>query len=1098
MNKTMKKFTVKILIILAILSLSFACLIGCDNNGNDKNGSDDGGDNNVVVNNVVADKILINDDSFADEYKINSEITFPSEIRVEYRNETVTASNGIVFYPDGNAYYAGALKLDKFGIYTVRYYYSGEDGKGCVAEKTFTVTSGLYSVSGMGSVTAVSEQNQQSAYTGNDADITLNKQDSLIVRLSEGDTFNFTKSIDLTAVGDDGLCELITLDYRNVNFVPNESYEENVTPSWKKLAVKSNIATYCIIRLSDSYDLGKYVELYCRLSCPDNISNNINDDTAAKSDYYPYFSACAVGQVRTALTGKTSTEYATYYNITLDGEQYGLYYNNEKGGRSFSNVPLTGEHTPFTWKYDFKTNKIYIQQGTQVAIVSALSSSEIYGTNTFNGFSSGKVKLSVFMSEYVSGDKGRIDINGIGTYSGKELVENYGKLGFVDDVALPVIDLDITDTDGRGIYVPLGTVFSLPETDVLSNEPLISSSVYAYANYGKSEQLDIPIINGAIKINKDIQYTVIYKVENSAGCTGYRTLIINPVKTQNAITLDTSYESLGSIETGKKVVLPEFSLSTINKESALKVEIKAVHEKQTVKIDTINRTFIPSYEGEYTIVYECSDNVYKSVVYERKINCQVSSNVGFVGEFSLPRYFIKDAEYSLKAVPAFSFDSAEPNPIGFTAYVSYDNGESYQSIEDYKCVKITGSNTAIIKYRCEKGDSNAEIISNPIGIVDVGYGNNKNLRIRDYFVHDGFTSESYEESNSTDLQYDLDPSRNCGMLKFVNVLDLSSLNFTFKIPVNLSNYKKVNVILTDYYDSEITYTVSYIKKDGLCYVSLNGQKELATSYKFADNNLTKKLIYDSLNNILTLNDLQLNNINLLSIFNSVLCYIDVEIVDASGDSSIVIDSINLQKMSNNRKSDNVIPKIYVKDFSGAYEKDTVVTVYVPTVTDVLSPVVEKNIRVFAEKDGEVVYSVDGVRLDGYCDATREYQIKLDGFGKYTVSFEATDGAGKKATEMIIINVVDITKPTITLNVDKNVSVSKGKTFTLEYGVQDDISSAENISVNIFFTDLATNAFYTCNSNKIVFNLAGRYEVFIYAKDEAGNFAFESVIVFVKE
>lgn len=1090
----MKKTVIKILSTIILLCLFAYGLIAC--NGDDFNRENNEGNNsdNATVNNVVADKITITDNEFLNEYKINSEVLFPSEISIEYGDKTIIATDGVIVYPDGNVRYVGTIKLDQYGDYCVRYFYIGEDGKGCIAEKTFSVTSELYGVSSdFGSVIAVAEDEQQNVeYAGNDVDVALNKQDVLIVRLAEGDTFNFTKSIDLSEVGEDGFCDLITLDYRNVDFVPNASYVDGVTPSWKKLSVKSNIASYCVIRLSDSYDLGNYVELYCRLSC--SVSD-INAENAAKNEYYPYFSACASGQVRTALTEPISKEYATYYNVKLDGEEYGLYYNNEKGGSRFSNVPMTGDHTPFTWKYDFNTNKIYIKQGVSTVLVSALSSSEIYGTNTFEGFSSSKVKLSIFMSDYVSGDKGRVDISGLGEYSGKELVGNYGKLGFVDDLAAPVIKLSVTDTDGRGIYVPLGSTFVLPETEITSNEAITSTAVYAYANYGTDDRLDIPITNGSIKIDKDIRYTIIYEVKNSAGCVGRRMLTLNPVKTDNAITVETSYEGFNGAETGGKVLLPKFSVSTINDANALKITIKAVHEKETVEVE--NGSFIPSYEGEYTIVYECSDNVFKSVIYERKINCQVSSNVGFIGDFALPRYFIKNAEYSLKEVPSYTFEGSEPESIAFTAYVSYDNGENYQEI-DYKRAKITGDGAAIIKYRCVKNNNVAEIISEPIAIVDVGYGDNKNLRLCDYFVHDGFTSKSYEESNNSDLQYDLDASLNGGTLKFVNVLDLSSLNFTFKIPVNLSEYKAVNVLLTDFYDKELTYTVSYIKKDGACYISVNGAKEVASSYKFADNNATKKLSYDSLNNVLTVNNLQFNEVNLLSTFNSVLCYIDVEIVEATGKASIIMDSVNLQKLSNNRKNDNVIPKIYVKDFSGNYEIGSVITVFAPVVTDVLSPAIDGNISVYAEKDGEAVYSIDGIKLNGYCDGTREYSIKLDSFGKYTVTFTATDGAGRTAIETIIVNVVDIVKPTITLNVDKNVSVAKGKTFTLKYSVRDDISSSENITVNIFFTDLKTNAFYTCNSNKIIFEIAGEYEVFIYAKDEAGNFAYESVIVNVKE
>ncbi|MBE5733529.1 MAG: hypothetical protein E7347_00590 [Clostridiales bacterium] len=1084
--KNIKNIKLNIIILLSVLAIAcFMSFFFTQNNG---------------LNYVLADKVTISQGVFSDEYNLNSEVDFPSEIQVEYKGKTYTASNGIVFYPNGKAVYATWLRLDQLGDYAVRYYFDDDNGDKCIAEKTFVVTNKLYSVSTTnGSVVAVSKEQQENAeYLGNDVDVTFHKEDALIVRLAEGDTFNFTKSIDLSQVGEDGLCDLITLDYRNVNFVPNELYNPNdQTNSWKKLKVQSNIATYCIIRLSDSYDLGNYVELYCRLACPDNNSVDINSSSVGnsqKSNYYPSFTVCAVGQKRTAITAPVSKEYATYYNVTIDGEKYGLYYNNEKGGRTFSGFPLVNDHSAFTWKYDFNSNKVYIQHGTQSVLVGALSSSEVYGTNTFPGFSSGKVKLSVFMSDYVSGDKGRIDINSIGGYDGKELVENFGKLGFIDDVALPVINLDVIDTDERGIYVPLGSDYVLPTPNVVSNEAIVSSTVNVYANYGTPAQLDVAVVDGKIKIDKDRQYTAVYVVKNSAGCVGYYTLTINPVQTEKPITLNTSYAGLNTVEAGARVILPEFSLETINKQSALKVAIKAVHNNETINIDPEKRTFIPKYAGEYTIVYDCSDNVYDSVIYKYAIQSQTSNNVSFVGKFNLPRYFIKNAEYSLEAVPCFAYDKATPSPVDFSAFISYDNGQTFLPIEDYRCVEITGSNTAIIKYTCQKGNSSDQIISEPITIVDVGYGGR--LAVRDYFIHDEFEAKSYSESKKTAVQYDLIAPNTNGTLKFVNAIDFSSLEFGLKIPVDRAYYERADVILTDYYDENVSYTISFIDKGGVCYVSLNGERTLASDFPFASNSNVKEIEYDVLTKIFTINDLEFS-VDLSSMFTSSLCYIDVKVVNAYGDASIIIDKINGQTIRNNKYNDTQAPLISIKDFSGEYERGSVITILPPCVTDVYSTIINQNVTIKVTKDGKVLSSVDGVKLDN-ANAMRSYQVKLDSYGKYMVVITAFDGSDNDGDITCILSVVDSVAPTIKLNVDQNVNIKKGSTFTLKYSVSDDITAGKDIAVTIFLRDIKVNAFYTYNTNAIRFNRVGSYQVYIYAKDEAGNFAYKLVNVTVEE
>ena len=1044
---------------------------------------------------VEAETVTIISDSFKDEYNLNAEVEFPSEVQVTYEGQPVTAKDGLIFEPDGEVSYVGAVKLEKLGEYKIRYFFDDANGNKCVAEKKFRVSNMLYGVStSNGSVTAVTAAEQASDYfDGNAKDVMLSKTDGLIVRLSEGDTFNLTTSIDLANVGEDGLCNLITLDYKLTDFVKNPAFGVDTKDYWKEFIPQTKIARYCIVRLSDSYDLGNYIELYFRYDGPTNAVADINTATSP-SNYYGAFSACAVGQVRTALTSALpeGTTYATYYNINLDGETLGLYKNNEKGGRGFSGRPLTGSnHTPYTWKYDYLTNKIYIEQSGQTEIVSALSSSEIYGTDTFEGFSSSKVQLSVYMSEYLTGDQARIDINSIGEYSGAELVENYGKLGFFDTVATPVIDLGFENTDERGIYVPFGADYTLPIANAFSNEQIVSSKVFVYTNYGTPNQIDIPVSQGKIKIDKDARYTVKYEVINAAGCIGEKTLIINPVKNVKSITLNTSYDNLTQVDAGSTVVLPEYTLSTINRVDKLSVKIKAVHEKETINVNAETRTFIPSYKGEYKIIYECADNV-SNVTYEYSINCVASQNVSFIGEFTLPRYFIKNTNYSLDVIPAYSFENGEPTPKDVSAFISFDGGENYQPISNPKKVKIIGSDTndtAIIKYTC----GNVSVVSEPVKIIDVGYGDK--IRQRDYFVHDNFNAKSYEETGKTNIQYDSLLTSGNNKLEFVNALDMSSLSFSFKIPVNLSNYEKVNVILTDYYDTSVSFVVSFINRNGNCYISVNGETAVISDYKFADNNATKKLVYNSLTSIMTINGVNFNSIVLSEIFNSSLCYLDVELVNINGNASIIVDNLNYQTFSNSRYDDKVNPLISFKDFSGEYELGTTIDISVPCVTDVLSTVIYENISLFVEKDGEILYSVDGVKLDSTCDPLRGYKLKLDSFGQYSITFTAKDSAGRSAQALCYVSVVDTIPPELSVE-DDSISLKVGSTLDVKYSVTDDITPAEDIVVTLFMMDVKTNAFYTFNEFKISFTYAGEFDVYLYAKDAAGNVTYNVIRVIV--
>jgi hypothetical protein len=169
----------------------------------------------------------------------------------------------------------------------------------------------------------------------------------------------------------------------------------------------------------------------------------------------------------------------------------------------------------------------------------------------------------------------------------------------------------------------------------------------------------------------------------------------------------------------------------------------------------------------------------------------------------------------------------------------------------------------------------------------------------------------------------------------------------------------------------------------------------------------------------------------------------------------------------------------------------------PILTDVLSTVVDKDVSIKVVKDGKPVNSIDGVALNGTSDAKRNYQIKLDSYGQYTVDISAKDGAGKVASRKFFVAVVDVTAPVIEMKTAENVSIKKGATLTLKYSVKDDISSEEQINVTVFMRDVKANCFYTPNNNKIRFNNAGEFEVYIYAKDARGNISQKVIYVTVK-
>ena len=158
---------------------------------------------------------IISDEFVLDEYALNSEVTFPNQITVTYSSEECVAENGFVVYPDGKVVAVGKITLDQIGEYSIQYDFTCQN-KRYVAVKAFNVSKKLYGLTtDNGSIIPVSAESQADGqYNGNLNDVMMTKEDGIIVRLSEGNTFEYTKSLDLTNVNSDGLCEIITLDYK--------------------------------------------------------------------------------------------------------------------------------------------------------------------------------------------------------------------------------------------------------------------------------------------------------------------------------------------------------------------------------------------------------------------------------------------------------------------------------------------------------------------------------------------------------------------------------------------------------------------------------------------------------------------------------------------------------------------------------------------------------------------------------------------------------------------------------------------------------------------------------------------------------------------
>lgn len=102
-------------------------------------------------------------------------------------------------------------------------------------------------------------------------------------------------------------------------------------------------------------------------------------------------------------------------------------------------------------------------------------------------------------------------------------------------------------------------------------------------------------------------------------------------------------------------------------------------------------------------------------------------------------------------------------------------------------------------------------------------------------------------------------------------------------------------------------------------------------------------------------------------------------------------------------------------------------------------------------------------------------VDFNNLGSYTVTYTATDDAGNTATKTRVINIVDTTKPVITLKGNNKVDVAMGNNYTDEGAtIRDNYDTEIELSVN----------------NPVDTTVPGEYVVTYNATDSSGNKAIE--------
>ncbi len=394
----------------------------------------------------------------------------------------------IVYYPDGKAYIGNTFEIDQAGQYTVEYRF--DHAKQIYSYKAkFAVNETLY------------EFGKDSSYAYVGACTYDETQTGLNVFLSQGDTFTYSKVIDLSDnTKEDLMLELL------------------MTPL-----------------LSGTQELQEFQVIFTDVHNPENyITLDFLDHKTMRTSCY-----AKIAHAGELLSGYENEQMNYHVNV------WGTYFRTSLYGvKAEKDFPIK------LW-FDYAERKMYVSHGNLKRLISDLDDYNCYG-NIWGGFTTGEVKMTIKGVAWLGSQAGMF----LKTIDGEAVTsEEY------TETRAPKIDLDLLGYEESNLPIAVVDnaypVFSGTAFDAYVGEVKLHTNVYL--NYGQATQTQVSVIDGKFIPYSSGRYTIVYTAYDNFGNRAEKSLTVDAVKNAPAIVIE-SLDS-DSVSVGEKYYLPTVQTS---------------------------------------------------------------------------------------------------------------------------------------------------------------------------------------------------------------------------------------------------------------------------------------------------------------------------------------------------------------------------------------------------------------------------------------------------------------------------------------------------------------------------------------------------------
>lgn len=679
------------------------------------------------------------------------------------------------------------------------------------------------------------------------------------------------------------------------------------------------------------------------------------------------------------------------------------------------------------------------------------------GQNPWRGFTNGEV----YMRIYAAGLSGTAKI-GLLNVDGDVLDEKH-----VEDTEAPTITVDLP-SGGEVPYALVNKpyeIFPFTAKDAYTGASVSDPEVY----FGKTQ---IAVTNGKFTPDAEGIYTIVYKAKDYYGNESVKKVEVEARAELDKIRVDFASELPSSADYGKKITLPEVSVS--GGAGGYKTNVAVTCNGDEVPVEY--GTFRCLKEGRYLVKFNVTDyvgtsaNVTKTIIITRSDKPVIDED-----EIMLPPEFFIYESYDLGEYAARVYGTSGSEEIKSEVEVYADGVKLDVADGIFTPDESLAGKTVTVKYVFKKSDDCVSVYETEVGVADpmIGYSG----FMKNYFIAGG---DAEPTCGAEGLTFGI-PTGGSGTIAFARKIDARYAKFYFVIKGEkfAKGFDTFKVTLRDSENFATTLTVSIENISSVYWARVAGGERAAFT---VEPNGNFSIVYDYENKRFvdsygySLGEItKCDNGRPFDGFGSGFVYASFEATGATENQIVLLQLAN--QIINDTSYDFIQPIITVNGYvSGNFAMGSTVTLPTATAYDVLSSCGKVKVTVTCGKD-TILYNKDASEVQSFA---------INQYGVYQIiySVEAEDMGGlAKVTRFVYC--YDTVKPELEFDGSILSTIRSGDTIKLpSYTIKDngDVSKA-TVTIYVCTPD---GVMHTVSGGNVKLTGAGEYIVYYQVTDENGN------------